>query len=64
MTLTEQMPSILGSTDGVTGWGPDTKENVVVVQVRPERLDAVRDLLQQSHPDDIRVKPGNWAVLL
>jgi hypothetical protein len=60
--LTKQMPSILGGTDGVTGWGPDVKENLVVVGVRPERIDAVRTLLQQSHPDDVRVEPGEWAV--
>ncbi len=64
MDLTEEMPSILDSTDGVTGWGPDTKENVVVVRVRPERIDAVRALLQQSHPDDVRVAPGTWAIPL
>lgn len=64
MNLTEQMSSILDSTDGVTGWGPDTKENVVVVGVRPERIDAVRAVLQRSHPDDVRVEHGNWATLL
>ena len=64
MSLTEQMPAILGSTDGVTGWGPDVKDNIVVVRVRPERIDTVRDQLQRSHPDDVRVEPGNWAVLL
>jgi hypothetical protein len=62
--LTKQMPSILGGTDGVTGWGPDVKENLVVVGVQPERIDAVRALLQQSQPDDVRVEPGEWAVAL
>ncbi len=62
--ITNQMPSILGGTDGVTGWGPHVKENLVVVNVRPDHIDAVRAILQQSHPDDVRVEPGNWAVLL
>jgi hypothetical protein len=61
MKLTDQMSSILGSTEGVTGWGPDTMGNVVVVNVRPERIDAVRAQLHRSHPDDVRVEPGNWA---
>jgi hypothetical protein len=62
--LTERMPSILDSTEGVTSWGPDTKQNVVIVNVRPERIDAVRALLQQSHPHDVRVEPGEWAFPL
>jgi hypothetical protein len=60
--LTEEMPSILDSTDRVTGWGPDTKENVVVVGVRPERIDEVRALLRQSRRDDVRVELGEWAI--
>lgn len=52
MALTEQMPSILGDTDGVTGWGRDVKENLVVVRVRPERIDAVRTLVR--HPSGRR----------
>ena len=62
--LTKQMPSILGDTHGVTGWGPAVKENLVVVRVRPERFDAVRSLLQRSNPDDVRVEPGEWAIAL
>jgi hypothetical protein len=61
MELTAKMPSILGSTEGVTGWGPDTKGNIVVVNVRPERIDAVRAQLLRSHPEDVRVEPGIWA---
>lgn len=64
MELTKQMPSILGNTHGVTGWGPDVKENLIVVRVRPERIDAVRSLLRQSNPDDVRVEPGEWATAL
>jgi hypothetical protein len=62
--LTKQMPSILGDTTGVTGWGPDVKENLVVVGVRPERIDTVGSLLRQSNPDDVRVEPGEWATAL
>jgi hypothetical protein len=62
--LTKELPAILDSTEGVTGWGPSVKENRVVVRVRPERVDAIRTLLHQSHPDDMRVEPGDWAVAL
>lgn len=59
----KQIPSILGSDmDGITEWGPDTKKNVVRVGVLPERLDAVRDLLMNTNPDDVRVVPGSPVV--
>ena len=62
--LTKQLPSILGGTEGVAGWGPHVKENRVVMRVRPDHINAIRALLQQSHPDDMRVEPEDWAVAL
>ncbi len=63
LDIAKQIPAILGvDMDGVTGWGPDTKKNVVKVGVLPERLDAVRDILMNTNPDDVRVVPGSPAV--
>jgi hypothetical protein len=63
LDLAEQVPSILGrEMEGVTGWGPDTKRNVVTVKVLPERLDAVESFLMDTNPDDVRVGPGLRAV--
>ncbi len=61
LEVAEQLPSILGPK-GFTGCGPDTKRNVVVVRVLPERLEAVRVVLRRTNPDDVRVEPGSRVV--
>ena len=63
LDVAKQIPSILGpDMDGVTGWGPDTKKNVVKVGVLPRRIDAVREILMSTNPDDVQVEPGSPAV--
>jgi hypothetical protein len=61
LDVAKKIPSILGQ-NGFTGYGPDTKRNVVTVRVLPEHLAAARELLSTTHPDDVRVVPGSPAI--
>jgi hypothetical protein len=53
---------ILGTKEGLTSWGPDVKNNCVIVQVLPERLDDVRRNLMTTNPDDVRVELGTPVI--
>jgi hypothetical protein len=64
LTLTHQIVEIVGTSDGLTSWGPSVMSNCVVVQVLPERIDEVRRILLESNPDDVRVQPGSPVIAL
>jgi hypothetical protein len=64
LDLTHRIVEILGTSDGLTSWGPDVKNNLVVVSVLPERIDEVRRMLMETNPDDVRVEPGSPVIAL
>jgi hypothetical protein len=64
LELTDQIVEILGTSDGLTWWGPEVKSNRVVVGVLPERIDEVRRILMESNPDDAGVEPGSPVIAL
>jgi len=53
LDLTHSIVAILGSAEGLSNWGPDTKANKVYIEVLLERIDEVRLVFQESHPDDV-----------
>jgi hypothetical protein len=62
MALRDRIVPILGTSDGLTMWGLDEKENCVVVHVLPERLHEVRRTLMATNPDDVRVELGSRVI--
>jgi hypothetical protein len=58
LDLTHSVVAILGSVEGLSNWGPDTKANKVYIEVLPERIDEVRRVFKETHPDDVYVAPG------
>jgi hypothetical protein len=62
--LSHQIVEILGNSDGLTSWGPDVRTNCVVVRVLAERIDEVRRILIETHPDDVHVEAGSPVVTL
>jgi hypothetical protein len=58
LSVHDHIVGILGTTEGLTSWGPDVKGNCVLVRVLPDRLDEVRRTLMVTNPDDIRVELG------
>ena len=64
LELKDQIVDILGTSDGLSWWGPHVQSNRVVVHVLPERIDAVRRRLMESHPNEIDVEPGGPVVTL
>ena len=64
LELTDEIVGILGTSDGLTWWGPDVKSNRIVVGVLPERMDEVRRILMESNPDDVDVVPGSPVITL
>jgi hypothetical protein len=59
LDLNHQIVEILGTSDGLTDWGPDVIHNRVVVHVLPRRLERVREALAQRYPDEIGVEEGS-----
>ena len=64
LDLTHQIVEIVGTSDGLTSWGPSVMSNCVVVDVLPERIDEVRRILLETNPDDVRVEPGSPVIAL
>ena len=64
LDLTHQIVEIVGTSDGLTSWGPSVMSNCVVVDVLPERIDEVRRILLETNPDDVRVEPGGPVIAL
>lgn len=58
LDLTHRIASILGTNEGLTGWGPDVIHNRVNVRVLPERIDEVHRSFMETNPDDVLVEPG------
>jgi hypothetical protein len=58
LEVANQIVGILGTSDGLSSWGPNVWSNCVIVHVLPERIDEVRRTLMETNPDDVRVAPG------
>jgi hypothetical protein len=64
LELTDQIVGILGTSEGLTSWGPSVKDNLVVVHVLPGRIDEVRRILNESNPNDVRVELGSPVMTM
>ena len=62
LTGRDRIVDILGTKEGLTSRGPDVKNNCVIVQVLPERLDDVRRNFTTTNPDDVRVELGTPVI--
>jgi hypothetical protein len=62
LTGRDRIVDILGTKEGLTSRGPDVKNNCVIVQVLPERLDDVRRNFMTTNPDDVRVELGTPVI--
>ncbi len=62
LALRDGIVEIMGTEEGLTSWGPDVKDNCVLVQVLPEGLDEVRRTFLITNPDDVRVEPGTPVI--